>query len=64
MVDNSDVNPAGLQGSGPLYEQGEAGQKAAEEPVEIPGSDPEHEDDQERTGETQAATNRQVDPPA
>ncbi len=36
MVDNSDVHRAGPQGSGPLYERGEAGQKAAEEPVEIP----------------------------
>ena len=29
----------GVAGSGPLFEHGEAGQKAAEEPVKIPGSD-------------------------
>lgn len=64
MVDNSDVHRPGPQGSGPLYERGEAGQKAAEEPVEIPGSDSEHKDDHEWTDETQATTNRQLDPPA
>lgn len=51
-------------GSGPLYERSEAGQKAAEEPVDIPGSKPEDTSGGRQTGEAQAAANREVDPPA
>ena len=52
-----------VAGSGPLYEHGEAGQKAAEEPVNVPGSDGNRRG-ATPTGEDQAAANREVDPPA
>jgi hypothetical protein len=59
-------------GTGPLYEHSEAGKRAAEEDVVIPGSDDSEaadatEDDekpQHPTGEQQAAINRDLDPPA
>jgi hypothetical protein len=53
-----------VSGSGPLYEQGEAGKKAAEEPVEMPGAESNAEDGGSATGEKQAAENRENDPPA
>ena len=55
---------AGAAGSGPLYEHGEAGQKAAEEPVDVPGSADKSGSSARTTGEEQAAANREVDPPA
>jgi len=54
----------GGAGSGPLYEHGEAGQKAAEEPVHVPGSEDDDEKGGRPVGEDQAAANREVEPPA
>lgn len=56
---------AGQAGSGPLYERGDAGRKAAEEPVAIPGSgDAEADADTDTsTGTDQAAADRAVEPP-
>ena len=53
-----------IAGSGPLYEHSDAGQKAAVEPVSIPGSDNKSGSSGSTTGEEQAAANREVDPPA
>ncbi len=53
-----------VAGSGPLYEHGEAGQKAAEEPVNVPGSDDKGSSSGSTTGDEQVANNREVDPPA
>jgi hypothetical protein len=53
-----------VAGSGPLFERGEAGRKAAEEPVNVPGSDDESTGSGPTTGGEQAAKNREVDPPA
>jgi hypothetical protein len=53
-----------VAGSGPLYEHSEAGQKAAEEPVNVPGSHDENGSGGTPVGEDQAAANREVDPPA
>ena len=53
-----------MAGSGPLYEHGEAGQKAADEPVNIPGPDDKRRSGGAPVGEEQAANNREVDPPA
>jgi len=61
---DSDQDRADGGGSGPLYERGEAGQKAAAEPVDIPGSKPEDTSEDRQTGEAQAEANREVDPPA
>jgi hypothetical protein len=55
---------SGVAGSGPLYQHGEAGQKAADEPVKVPGSDDENGSGAPPVGENQAAANREVDPPA
>jgi hypothetical protein len=55
---------SGVAGSGPLYEHGEAGQKAADEPVKLPGSDDGNRSGGPPVGENQAAANREVDPPA
>ena len=55
---------AGVAGSGTLYERGESGQKAAEEPVKVPGSDGQSSSSGSTTGDEQAASNREVDPPA
>lgn len=51
-------------GSGPLYERGEAGQKAADEPVDIPGSSSEDPSESSQADEAQAAAHREADPPA
>ena len=53
----------GFAGSGPLDEHGEAGQKAAEEPVNVPGSHDKSMSSGSTTGEEQAASNREVDQP-
>jgi hypothetical protein len=62
MADRTEQS--GVAGTGPLYEHGEAGQKAAEEPVHIPRSEDENESGARPVGEDQAAANREVDPPA
>jgi hypothetical protein len=64
MMADGKAEQTGVAGSGPLYEHGEAGQKAAEEPVNVPGSADKSEISGSTTGEEQAAANRAVDPPA
>jgi hypothetical protein len=55
---------AGVGGTGPLYDQGEAGRKAAKEPVEIPAAAEPEKGDGNPVGEEQAAENREGEPPA
>jgi hypothetical protein len=64
MMADRKTAQTGVAGSGRLYEHGEAGQKAAEEPVSVPGSADKSTNSGRTTGEEQAAVNREVDPPA
>jgi len=57
-------NRESVGGAGPLYQQGEAGKKAAEEPVEIPGAAEPENGGGTPVGEEQAAENQENDPPA
>lgn len=55
---------SGSSGSGPLYDHGEAGKKAAEQPVVIPGSDHASPVDAPPSARQQVAANIEDDPPA